>query len=249
MNWLYLSPHLDDAVYSCGGLIAAQVQAGQHVRILTVCAGDPPDAHFSPLAQTLHARWGTDGFATAAIRREEDRRACESLGAVWQHADVPDCIYRRSPRGEPLYTSDEALFGAPAPQEAALLSRICDLLRTAQAEATRLVVPLTLGGHVDHRLVRAAAAGLGCPLWFYADYPYARHAIAGEVFALLPAGARLHRFALDETHIRQGCAAMACYASQLTTFWTDETALQNEMHAWTARLGGALLWETSSVGN
>jgi len=42
MHWIYLSPHLDDAVLSCGGIIWQQVQSGHQVEIWTICAADPP---------------------------------------------------------------------------------------------------------------------------------------------------------------------------------------------------------------
>lgn len=248
MQWLYLSPHLDDAVYSCGALIAAQVQAGETVHILTICAGDPPDDAFSPFAQAMHARWGTDGFATVALRRREDQAACALLGASYRHADIPDCIYRKGADGAALYASEEALWGALHKEDAPLMERIHNLLTTLEPDSTRLVVPLTLGGHVDHKLVRTAALGWRRgPLWFYADYPYARQAPAGDLMALLPAGARLHRFPLSAAHIRLGSRAMAAYASQLPVFWADETALYAEMQAWADRLGGALLWRVPSL--
>jgi LmbE family N-acetylglucosaminyl deacetylase len=41
MRWIYLSPHLDDAVFSAGGLIYEQTQAGIPVEIWTFMCGDP----------------------------------------------------------------------------------------------------------------------------------------------------------------------------------------------------------------
>jgi len=40
MRWIYISPHFDDAVLSCGGLIWEQTHKGITVEIWTVCAGD-----------------------------------------------------------------------------------------------------------------------------------------------------------------------------------------------------------------
>jgi len=39
MRWIYLSPHFDDAVLSCGGLIFDQTCGGTAVEIWTVFAG------------------------------------------------------------------------------------------------------------------------------------------------------------------------------------------------------------------
>ncbi len=244
MEWWYLSPHLDDAVYSCGGLIAAQVRRGQAVHIWTMCAGDPPAPRFSPFAQALHARWGTDGFETAALRRREDRQACALLGASWRHEDIPDCIYRQDEDGRFLYTSEETLFGPPHPAERPLLRRMTRLLEERLPDRARLVVPLTLGGHTDHRLVRRAAEALGRPLWYYPDYPYARSASAAELLSRLPASARLERTPLRAAEVSAWVRAMRLYASQLTSFWEDEAALEAEIRAWARTLGGALLWRT-----
>ena len=39
MRWVYLSPHLDDAVFSAGGLIYEQAQGGLPVEIWTYNLG------------------------------------------------------------------------------------------------------------------------------------------------------------------------------------------------------------------
>lgn len=79
MKTIYLSPHLDDAALSCGGLVWMQAQAGERVEIWTMCAGDPPEGRLSDYAQAHHERWGLGREAVAA-RREEDARSCNILG-------------------------------------------------------------------------------------------------------------------------------------------------------------------------
>jgi len=68
VKWIYLSPHLDDAALSCGGLLWEQSQAGDEVAVWSICAGDPPPGRLSPFARSLQARWGT-GSRSAAERR------------------------------------------------------------------------------------------------------------------------------------------------------------------------------------
>ncbi|MRR32548.1 PIG-L family deacetylase, partial [bacterium] len=102
MQWIYLSPHLDDAVLSCGGMIAEQASGGDSIQIWTICAGAPPAGRLSPFARKLHQRWGT-GRDAIKVRRLEDRAACQRLGAVSRHFPIPDCIYRQDPiTGRPL---------------------------------------------------------------------------------------------------------------------------------------------------
>lgn len=78
-----LSPHLDDAVLSLGATIARAVRTGVGVEVVTVFAGDP-DSEASAGRWDAAAGFATEGEA-ASTRRQEDRRACQILGAepVW----------------------------------------------------------------------------------------------------------------------------------------------------------------------
>ena len=104
-----LSPHLDDAVLSCGGLIARWINRGYDVTVLTIFAGDPPPGPLSPFAQELHSRWDQADGAVAS-RRAEDRIACGRLGASVAHLAFPDALYRRSAAGDPLYPNEALGF-------------------------------------------------------------------------------------------------------------------------------------------
>ena len=131
MQWIYISPHLDDVALSCGGLVWEQTQSGDQVGIWTVCAGDPPPGPFSAFAQSLHNRWG-NSRAAIEERRNEDIISCTFLGASYRHFDIPDCIYRRTEihPGEPgasaefLYPSEESLFGPLHPADETLITTL-----------------------------------------------------------------------------------------------------------------------------
>ena len=156
MRWIYLSPHFDDAVLSCGGLIWEQARAGIAVEIWTIFAGDPPPGPLSDFAVVNHKLWGvTTGEETVTMRKAEDEAAAGIVGADLVHFEIPDCIYRRSPRGEYLYT--ETVMTSPRPAEKGLPRRIATALKSELREDDTLVCPLSLGGHVDHILARRAA--------------------------------------------------------------------------------------------
>jgi len=53
MNWIYISPHLDDVAFSSGGLVWEQSNAGEQVGIWTIFAGDPPVGPLSDFAEKL----------------------------------------------------------------------------------------------------------------------------------------------------------------------------------------------------
>lgn len=243
MKTIYLSPHLDDAVYSCGGWIWEQTQRGQDVEIWTICAGDPPNS-LSELAKALHQSWGL-GSDAVQIRREEDQSACRIVGAVPKHLSYLDCIYRSSPQGEIYYHSDEGIFGGLDPREADLIDRVSAELREILPQECELIVPLGIGNHVDHELTRKAASRLGRELFYYADYPYARELEGKEILGIMERSPewqddqkRVSDQGLDYWY--QGARA---YGSQITTFWDDEGALQREVKEFSAYLGGMRLWQ------
>src|SRR5690606_13726029 len=94
-------------------------------------------------------------------------------GAEAMHGPLPDAIYRLHPEtGEPLYTSDEDIFGSVHPSEERLVEEIAQFLASLPS-ASRVVAPLAIGNHVDHQLVHAAATHVWqTDLLYYEDYPY-----------------------------------------------------------------------------
>ena len=230
----YLSPHLDDAALSCGGMIARQARAGEPVVVITICAGDPPPGPLSPFAQGLHERWNTPAHAVA-LRRAEDIAALRLLGAEIIHWDMPDCIYRVA-EGEHLYASEQAIFGELHPAEAALVEQLAARIRALGPG--RVVAPYTLGHHVDHQLVRRAAEFSGTPLVYYEDYPYAEREAIPLDEALRP-----EIIPLDEADVTAKIRAIAEYRSQISTFWENAEAMKAALRAFVLKTGQGALAE------
>jgi LmbE family N-acetylglucosaminyl deacetylase len=74
-----VSPHTDDAVFSLAGTIARAARSGAQVEILTIFGNDPTSDGPANGWDT-RAGFATEGEAARA-RREEDRVACELVGA------------------------------------------------------------------------------------------------------------------------------------------------------------------------
>jgi LmbE family N-acetylglucosaminyl deacetylase len=244
MRWIYLSPHFDDAVLSCGGLIHAQAQQERAVEIWTIFAGEPPPGPLSAFARQIHAMWGTgDGPQTIALRKEEDLAAAGRVGAEVVHFDFADCIYRRAPDGSPLYP--ESVFVAPHPLDAGLPERIADALASELSEDDLLVCPLALGGHVDHLLARTAVERLARPLRYYADIPY----LINYPHTLAPAIAGLQEefFPLSEADLHAWQTGAASYASQIDSLLKVEASLDQVLHAYWQERRGLCLWKPADA--
>ena len=243
MKTIYLSPHLDDVVFSCGGWIWEQTHKGQEVEIWTICAGDPPPGSLSDLAKFLHQSWELDENAVR-IRRDEDQEACRIIGAVPRHLSFLDCIYRLSPPGEPFYQTEVDIFGGLDPREADLLDRVSTALGDLLPTESDLIVPLGIGNHVDHELTRKAASRLGRRLHYYADYPYA-HELEGRETLKFMEGAReweCDQLQITEKGLDRWWQGARAYGSQITTFWENEGALRREIKQFSDFLGGMKLW-------
>lgn len=98
----------------------------------------------------------------------------------------------------------------------------------------RLWLPLGIGDHVDHRLCRQAAERLAAlhpgsiDLRYYEDYPYAEDA-ASRAKALESAPPdrrwRERRLPVSRHDLLAKIDAVACFVSQISTFWSDEAGM------------------------
>lgn len=243
MKWIFLSPHLDDIAFSCGGQIWDLTNSGHHVEIWTISAGDPPDEFLSPFALSLHHNWGL-GLDAVKIRRVEDQKACEIIGAVPRYFPHLDCIYRKTPTGEFYYSSEADIFGGLDPREIDRIDELSSqLMEELPAEAT-VVAPLGIGNHVDHELTRKAANRLGIPLLFYADYPYARDVDGKQILKFMDSSAewQFEEFPVSDTGLEKWILAAGTYKSQITTFWENENDLGLQIREFSRFLGQFKLW-------
>ena len=241
MRWIYLSPHLDDAVLSAGGLIYEQTQIGIPVEIWTFMCGYPPEADFSPFTQKLHESWGfSSAEESIRRRREEDEKAAAILGAATLHFDFLDCAYRRGSNGEWLYSE---IAVPPDEADSELPSQIAEVISARLNPDDVLVCQLAVGSHVDHVLVRQAAELLGKPLRYDIDVPY----IFYKPQELEPksAGMKESIHPVTETGLKSWKDAVLEYKSQIPTlgnaFNTPERVHESLQNYWSERKGIRLL--------
>jgi LmbE family N-acetylglucosaminyl deacetylase len=167
LEHIYLSPHLDDAVFSCGGTMAAQRARGERVRVVTVCAGLPPQDAPPPLL--LRDGLRAAGLTTTelvSLRREEDRRALSLLDVECEWAGGLDAIYRLPE----TYGTFAGLTGPIAARDP--LVQVALEIASSVPSSSVLYAPLGAGEHVDHRIVCEAAMQVGRRVLFYEDFPY-----------------------------------------------------------------------------
>lgn len=211
MRALAISPHLDDAAFSCAGLLALLAAQEWRVEICTVFTRSMPNPQGFALACQLDKGLGAD-VDYMALRRAEDAAACAVLRAtpVWlPFAEAPH-------RG---YHSAAALFGRLDPSDAiqsALRPVLADEI--ARAAPDLILAPQAIGGHVDHVQVVDAlrALALQTPIAWWRDYPYvARDTTPAAPFASVFDAMRERLIALDDAARAVRLRAMRAYATQI----------------------------------
>lgn len=147
---LFISPHLDDAAFSCAGLMRRLVDDGWQVLVATVF---------------------TEGGAEHARRRAEDLDAARLLRFEALHLGFQDAPFRDPGH----HTLRDILFGWH-PADAATVRAAADALLALRIKRapSHVFVPMAAGTHVDHRIVHEAAlaVGWGSEVSFYEDRPY-----------------------------------------------------------------------------
>jgi LmbE family N-acetylglucosaminyl deacetylase len=234
MRWIYISPHFDDAVLSCGGLIWEQTQKGLPVEIWTVCAGDAPSGRLSRLATACHAQWEIKTARDlVAARRLENEAAARRVGAETVDFSIPDCIYRRSSTGKILYPDD--VFVPINQLEKGLEAEISAAISSELQPGDKVVSPLAIGGHLDHVMTRLAAERLGSHLWYYADIPY--HLNRPELLATATKGMHHTGYPVSEEGLKAWQKGIAAYQTQIKMLFSTSTKMRSAIRKY---------WETQA---
>ena len=166
---LFLSPHLDDVAFSCGGLAANLADAGWRTVLVTAFTQSVTPAAGFALACQLDKGLPPD-IDYMALRRTEDMAAAERLGfdeTIW--LDLKEAPHRG-------YGSAPELFGElRADDDVVAPLAACFRRLQADYQPALVLAPQGLGGHVDHRQVIAATmeAFALAQIAFYRDTPYA----------------------------------------------------------------------------
>lgn len=207
---LALSPHLDDAVFSCGGLLAQLADAGWHVCLATAFTATRAPVEGFALACQLDKGLPAE-VDYMALRRSEDRDAAVILGVTdVRHLDLPEAPHRG-------YESASALFGDVRPDDDAwrpLADLVCHLRR--DLHPALVLAPQGLGSHVDHRqMIRAVLEVVSAEeVTWYRDTPYAMRNPAAFPDHLLPPLPSTYA-ALRDGELDRKVEAACAYASQV----------------------------------
>jgi LmbE family N-acetylglucosaminyl deacetylase len=209
---LFISPHLDDVAFSCGGTFATLAHAGWQCVLLTVFTRSVPNPTGFALACQTDKGLGPE-IDYLALRRAEDALAAQHLGAATvRWLGLPEAPHRG-------YHSPAALFADLLPADTIGSELTALLAAEIEASAPQLIfAPQGFGLHVDHRQVMqavCAAVPPAVPTLWYRDTPYIIRQPQATPAPELPAGLSEVALPLTEAALAAKVAASQAYASQI----------------------------------
>jgi LmbE family N-acetylglucosaminyl deacetylase len=241
-----VSPHRDDAAFSLSLAIAAWLERGHAVEVVN-CFTRSEHAPFSDF-DSVHAN---DRMTyVTAVRAKEDESWRKQFGVGAKRLSLKDLNVKDGPLR--MHCALEELTSvAVNPVDKAMAK-----IQKATEGAGAVVLPLALGGHVDHRTAREAAlslVGSAVLCAFYEDLPYALEMAEGEIAqAALGAGVELAPVFAGEAQeveaaIKRKRRLALCYDSQIEDATAERMAGFCAQYAGRERLWGNAAWRASEL--
>jgi len=163
-NIIFISPHLDDAVYSCSQMIREKAKDNK-ILIITIFTHYPKSNSTSP-------------FVNGQVRINEDKEICKSLGVDYMHLDYSELMIRNK-------LSDYSFFQQIIQPIKTLLYIGNELTYKINYDIQKIInhhniketyYPGAVGFHPDHILAYRSCYNLkNTKLICYEEFPYSTH--------------------------------------------------------------------------
>ncbi len=165
MKILVVSPHRGDAALALGLSIQAWLAGGHAVEVVSCFTR----SEFAPYSDVGSVHRNDRVSFVTAVRKREDESWRKQLGSA--KFTITDLNLKDAPLR--LHVGADEVFGRTADASEKVTAKIRRTLEMSKAGAW--VLPLGLGGHVDHVTARDVAlsgmAGEGFPVAFYEELP------------------------------------------------------------------------------
>lgn len=226
---VFVSPHLDDAVLSCGALMTVLAQHCD-VLVATVFTESGPAPHTRAARAFLRQCAAPDADGLFAARRSEDAAVLTGIGVRHEHLGLADALFRTRRHAEtgpwrhvpelvhryPTFRFDIAR-GRVSRGDRGVVDEIAERAAALADADGPVFFPLGVGRHVDHLLARGAGEHLAARAVYYADFPYSQSHPVDQDFV------RQHRLlpARWTTGIAAKDALIRGYATQVDALFPD----------------------------
>jgi len=226
-NSIFFSPHIDDVVLSCGGLISKLEE--KEILVVTIFSdysGEIYSRHAKCYLNSLKFDNANEYFNS---RKKEEKLAAKILDFDFEWLDFPEAIFRFKKKlifNNFFYTKTSKLFGSVSREDKKIMpfirNKIKRILKTYSNTRSKLYFPLGIGNHIDHQILNEIGMDFQKnEIFFYEDFPYCsevknfgRHLKSKKVF-------------LSEKDLKTKLKAITAYKSQLKPLFKDTKTLRN----------------------
>jgi len=181
LHCVFISPHFDDAILSCGSLIA-ELNGKVNITIVNVFT----KAHEKPYTFSARKFLMDSGYPNAEElyekRRVEDQKAFSSLSVNSINVGLEDALFRRNGKKTflskfiaefdhyyPTYQFHITRTIASDDQSSMLLEKQLEKFNNSKY---LVFAPFGIGNHADHRIARLATEKKLDRYILYSDFPY-----------------------------------------------------------------------------
>jgi LmbE family N-acetylglucosaminyl deacetylase len=192
----FISPHQDDAIFSAGGLIS-YLASRTEVVIVNVFDGCG-DVPYTLSARTFAKQCGYKKICDLSLQRHiEDREVAKTLNVSLIDLGFDDAVFRKRKVNNkfllgvgkvvpeilhiyPIYRLN-IRRGKISTQDKELMYILKKRLKEVVNKDRDIVFcPMSVGGHVDHRIVKKVCQDVFKNAFFWMDYPYVLSAVNKE---------------------------------------------------------------------
>lgn len=187
---VFFSPHLDDAVFSAGGLMD-QLSRHMSIAVINVFTSGGDGRSTLSAKQFLKQSAAPSASELFTMRLREDEESLSLLNAHVVNLHYTDALWRKKertlfplslastmlPEAESLYPTYRfhIIKGRVHQQDKQLIGELARRFRNIVPDPTTVAPfsPIGMGTHVDHIVVREACrAAFGRNLYYWLDFPY-----------------------------------------------------------------------------
>ena len=226
MSNIFLSPHLDDVILSCGGFIYKLVhEKHEKVEIWTFASGIPEVTPKTRIVSELLNDWKFSSAKEAVESRiDEDFNAASVLGVKSVFLNFLDCIYRRNNKNEYPYDN---VFVEPEMFDYEMMDQYRNELMKNLTDTDIVYAPFSIGGHVDHRIVHTVSKQLNRKIKYFLDVPYSIW--HPDEIDMVTKEYNEYTESLSDSDFIKWEEAIKEYKSQIETLFDDVSNIQSEL--------------------
>lgn len=178
---VFISPHYDDAVLSCGSLLSA-LSGKTDITIVNVFTKANSGPYTLSAKQFLKTSGVTDAVALYKERKEEDKMALSSFSVKIINIDLEDALFRRKkmtsllgkllPEFDHVYPTYRWHILKKIIQKDPAIKELSIKLASYKNKKNLIFAPYGIGDHVDHKIVRTVCEAMFHHVILYSDFPY-----------------------------------------------------------------------------